>query len=329
MRTQILVLLTNLLLSSIFIPQTSQQSPELKEANDLSVSMVKLFKENKFEEAILLGKRVLEIRERLLPPGDPLILNALGNLGNLYNAKGDYKAAKKLFERLLALQEQQFGPTDVKLASTLDRLAVIHYRERSLSKTEDLYQRALALREKEFGPDHVEVANSLYTLGHFYRLSSKYEPALNAYRRSLSIYSRAKGVEVSAFERARAGMTCLAYETGKGEIFKELEAIPKLLVPGIDLPKPEDILNGKALDLPKPEYSPDARARRLEGTVVVRVEIDEQGKVLNAQDICQGPPFLNEAAIKSALKARFSPTFLYGQPVKVTGVIVYNFRFRP
>jgi TonB family protein len=329
MRTQILVLLTNLLLSSVFISQSTQQSPELKEANDLSVSLVKLFKQNKFDEAIPLAKRALEIRERLLPPSDPLVLTALGNLGDLYNAKGDYNAAKKTFERLLALQEQQFGPTNVKLASTLDRLAVLHYRDRSVSKAEDMYQRALALRESAFGPDHAEVANSLFALGHFYRLSGKYEPALNAYRRSLSIYGRAKGVELSAFERARTGMTCLAYETGKREIFKEIEAFPKQLVPGIDLPKPEDILNGKAIDLPKPEYSPDARARRLSGTVVVRVEIDERGKVLSARDICQGPPFLTEAAINSALKARFSPTLLYGQPIKVTGVIVYNFRFRP
>lgn len=325
MRTQILILLTSIL----FIPQSTQQSPELKEANDLSVSVVKLFKENKFDEAIPLAKRALEIREKLLPPSDPLVLNALGNLGDLYNAKGDYKAAKKTFERLLTLQEQQFGPTDVKLASTLDRLAVIHYREGNVSKAEDTYKRALALRESAFGPDHVEVANSLFALGHFYRLSSKYEPALNAYRRSLSIYGRAKGVELSAFERARAGMTCLAYETGKREIFKELEAIPKQLVPGIDVPKPEDILNGKALNLPKPEISQRVRDLRLSGTVVIRVEIDEEGKVLNARDICQGPPLLTEPAVKSALKARFSPTLLSGQPVKVTGVIQYNFRFLP
>ncbi|HEU4931905.1 MAG TPA: TonB family protein [Pyrinomonadaceae bacterium] len=328
MRTHIFVLLTSLLLSSL-ISQSMQQSPELKEASDLSLSVVKLFKEGKFDEAIPLAKRALEIRERLLPTGDPMVLTALGNLGNLYNAKGDYRAAKKSFDRLLALQEQQFGPTDVKLASTLDLLAVLHYRERNVSKAEETYQRALALRENAFGPDHVEVANSLFALAHLYRLSSKYEPALNAYRRSLSIYSRAKGVELAAYERARAGMTCLAYETEKKEIFNEINALPKLLVPGIDLPKPEDILNGKALDLPKPEYPPDARARRLFGTVVIRVEINEEGKVFGARDLCQGPPFLSEAAVNSAMKARFTPTLLYGQPIKVTGAIVYHFRDRP
>jgi protein TonB len=59
--------------------------------------------------------------------------------------------------------------------------------------------------------------------------------------------------------------------------------------------------------------------------VVVKVEIDEKGKVLSAKDICQGPPFLTEASIEAARNARFSPTLLNGQPIKVTGVIQYNF----
>src|ERR1044071_7314117 len=173
MRIHTFVLLTSLLFGHPFIPQLAQQSPELKEASALSLSVVKLFKQGKFDEAIPLAKRALEIRERLLPPNDPEVLTALGNLGNLYNAKGDYGSAKKSFERLLPMQEKQFGPTNVALASTLDRLAVLYYRDRSVGKAEDAYQRALALRESAFGPDHVEVAQSLFSLAHLYRLSGK------------------------------------------------------------------------------------------------------------------------------------------------------------
>jgi len=174
MRTPTFVLLTSLIFSHLFIPQLAQQSPELKEASELSLSVMKLFKEGKFDEAIPLAKRALEIRERLLPPGDPMVLTALGNLGNLYNAKRDYNAAKKTFERLLALQEQQFGPALIRNSGC-------------------------------------------------------------------------------------------------------------------------------------------------------KIEIDETGKVLSAKDICQGPPFLTEASIQAARNARFSPTLLNGQPIKVTGVIQYNF----
>jgi len=38
-----------------------------------------------------------------------------------------------------------------------------------------------------------------------------------------------------------------------------------------------------------------------------------------------GHPLLQNAAERAARSARFSPTLLGGQPVKVSGVIVYNF----
>ena len=84
------------------------------------------------------------------------------------------------------------------------------------------------------------------------------------------------------------------------------------------------VLNGKAISLPKPAYPPIARAARAAGTVVVQVLIDENGNVVSAKAV-SGHPLLQAAAIGAARQARFSPTKLSGQPVKVTGVIQYNF----
>jgi protein TonB len=84
------------------------------------------------------------------------------------------------------------------------------------------------------------------------------------------------------------------------------------------------VLNGKALSLPKPAYPAIARAARASGTVVVQVTIDENGNVISARAV-SGHPLLQAVAVASARQARFSPTKLSGQPVKVTGVITYNF----
>jgi protein TonB len=84
------------------------------------------------------------------------------------------------------------------------------------------------------------------------------------------------------------------------------------------------VLNGKAISLPKPPYPPIARAARAAGTVTVQVTIDESGKVISARAV-GGHPLLQQAAVQAAYGARFSPTQLSGQPVKVTGVITYNF----
>lgn len=84
------------------------------------------------------------------------------------------------------------------------------------------------------------------------------------------------------------------------------------------------VLNGKAISLPKPAYPPIARAAHASGTVVVQVTIDENGSVIAAHAV-SGHPLLQGAAVGAARQARFSPTKLSGQPVKVTGVIQYNF----
>jgi protein TonB len=84
------------------------------------------------------------------------------------------------------------------------------------------------------------------------------------------------------------------------------------------------VLNGKAVSLPKPAYPAAARAVRASGAVQVQVLIDEEGRVVSAS-AAGGHPLLQAAAVAAARQARFSPTLLSGQPVKVSGIITYNF----
>jgi TonB family protein len=84
------------------------------------------------------------------------------------------------------------------------------------------------------------------------------------------------------------------------------------------------VLNGKATSLPKPPYPAAAKAVRASGPVGVQVTIDEEGNVISASAV-SGHPLLRQAAEKAALGAKFSPTSLSGQLVKVTGIITYNF----
>ena len=98
--------------------------------------------------------------------------------------------------------------------------------------------------------------------------------------------------------------------------------------PKQDIPKvlnvSKEVLQGKAISLPKPTYPPLARRIRLQGTVTVQVLIDESGKVISAKAVSGHPVFLPDAT-KAAWQARFSPTQLGGQPMKVSGMITYNF----
>lgn len=84
------------------------------------------------------------------------------------------------------------------------------------------------------------------------------------------------------------------------------------------------VLNGKATSLPKPVYPAAASSVRATGTVAVQVTIDETGKVISATPV-SGHPLFSASAVQAARSSTFSPTMLSGQPVKVSGVITYNF----
>jgi hypothetical protein len=80
------------------------------------------------------------------------------------------------------------------------------------------------------------------------------------------------------------------------------------------------VLNGKAIYMPVPE-APSGEAT---GVVLVAVLVDEQGSVIEARAV-SGPQHLHAAAVNAARLARFSPTLLLGEPVRVTGTLSYNF----
>ncbi len=88
--------------------------------------------------------------------------------------------------------------------------------------------------------------------------------------------------------------------------------------------KAGDTLEREAISKPQAQYPPIAKATRASGQVKVEITIDEVGKVISAK-ILSGHPLLREAALTAARKWEFKPTTLSGKPVKVRGVLTFNF----
>lgn len=125
----------------------------------------------------------------------------------------------------------------------------------------------------------------------------------------------------------------LCNSTEEGKVKKEKEdvepevkvkATPKPAEPKINKIVSLGVINGKAISLAKPPYPAAAKLVRAGGAVNVQVLIDEKGNVVSASAV-SGHPLLRAASENAARQSKFSPTLLSNQPVKVTGVIVYNF----
>jgi TonB family protein len=303
----------------------AESSADLAEASRLSRQVVALYDQAKFDEALPLAKRALEIREKHLGSEHQLVALALKNLAGLYSAKKQYGEAARFYQRALSIYEKTLGDRDLKVADVLDNLAWSTYGVGDIGKAESYLLRALAIRDKALGPDSAGVGESLYMLGEFYLKTGNASKAADFYKRALPIKEKALGGNDKQLSAFLEKCGCALLQNGQKQEATALQmraltiqrkSIPNSVVAGI--------LQGHAIFRAEPVYPPAAKHERVSGSVVVEVTVDETGKILDARSIC-GPDLLVGAAVEAARHWLFTPTLLKGQPVKVIGTITFNF----
>ena len=82
------------------------------------------------------------------------------------------------------------------------------------------------------------------------------------------------------------------------------------------------VSGGKVSEWVAPVWPKEARG--VTGTVVVKVLLDEEGRVYEAVAL-SGPEELRPAAVEAAHKARFTPAKLSGRPVKASSTLSFKF----
>lgn len=83
-------------------------------------------------------------------------------------------------------------------------------------------------------------------------------------------------------------------------------------------------MRGELIEAPPPVYPDEVKKQKIEGTVIVAIVIGRDGNVISAK-ATDGPEALYTASVQAASRARFKPTTINGEPVKVTGAMTYNF----
>jgi TonB family protein len=130
--------------------------------------------------------------------------------------------------------------------------------------------------------------------------------------------------ELSVFVPGASEAERRRYEGIKSAVTRTMPAVVSDTNPQPPAKVAGGILNGRALNMIKPGYPAAAREAGASGKVEVRIVFDETGKVIWAKAI-SGHPQLRQAAEDAAWQTKFSPTILSGQPVKTSGILVYNF----
>ena len=306
----------------------AQQATSADEATTLTRKVVQLYNRGELDAALPLAERALDLRQRSLQANDPLVAEALSNLGSIYQSKKIYDKAEDFYKRSLTIFEATVKPNP-GIHSVLDSLSLLRYGRGDFSKSEFYALQALDSKEKMLGKEHIEVAKTLTILVKTFEARGDEKKAEPLYERVVSILEKTDTTVPETLARALASYAC-SVTINREETQKRIDDLFVKIRPGVPAKGTVrgGVLNGKAACLTKPTYPLLARENRAKGTVVVQVTIDEAGKVLSAKAV-SGAAELADVSEKAALKSRFMPTYLSGYPVSVTGVITYNFVPQP
>lgn len=220
---------------------------------------------------------------------------------------------------------QKSSAADLIEADQLDKQMTQLYKEGKFDKALVLAKRVAEIREKALGVDHPSVATSLYNVAILLLAKGKYDDAAQFLQRVIEIKEKSLGVMHPDVGKILEEYACLLWGRGKKDEAEKIEKrIGRILYADKDYTEVDDLIRGKPLSIPQPSYPDEARRARMAGTVVVRISIDETGKVVQASGRC-ADPLLVKVSEAAAFKARFKPTLVAGKPTKVVARITYNF----
>lgn len=87
-----------------------------------------------------------------------------------------------------------------------------------------------------------------------------------------------------------------------------------------------DVVAPVAVQTPAPEYTEIARRARIQGIVILEVEVDAHGRVTSTRVLKGLPMGLDEAAVKAVSDWRFQPGTRRGEPVPVVMTLTIHFK---
>lgn len=86
----------------------------------------------------------------------------------------------------------------------------------------------------------------------------------------------------------------------------------------------EEVSSKMILSKAESTYPKEAREKRIEGSVIVRVYVSEMGRVYHVSAL-SGDPLLVPAATDAVKKWTYKPFVLYGKPTKFETRVTINF----
>ncbi len=323
----------------VFITHVSvnaQTDPsEIEKYKKDNQEMSRLIRKGDLKEAKKMAAELCSVAEKVFGPGDRETGIAYKNAGEISRGKEDYSDAYEYLSRAIDIFQKgdKNGSNADMIAKSASSLGFVLAKQGKEDQAGEMYKLAIAKAVVAFGEDSAELIQIRREYVLFKVLIKDYEGADKQFAELYTATAKVFPDQEDLLTRIDDDYICtvgLNTSFGLGsddsEFFAAKKAIRSKDIADEGKTVETGVVNGKALSLARPEMNP-GMASRLTGRaeVVVRIVIGKEGNVNRAWAIC-GPGFLHGSSVDAARRSRFRPTLLNGEPVEVSGVIVYNYR---
>ena len=168
----------------------------------------------KYDEAIRLSERALQLAQTPSRPDDPYVGDLLFRLAELKRVMGDYVTAERLFERAVAVDQKALGREHPQTALALRGLGSLYLAKGDYAKAEPLLQESLEISERTLGSEHPTIALCL-------RLLANLHGYLEDLERARTYLERALAIAEKGFEPDDVSLIAVAHDLG--DIYRVME----------------------------------------------------------------------------------------------------------
>jgi len=106
------------------------------EWSTLNDEVMSLYRQGRYDRAVVVAKKALQIAEQTVGPNHPSMATSLNNLATLYYSQGQYAQAEPLYKRSLAIDEKALGPNHPNVATDLNNLAALYKTQGQCAPTQ-------------------------------------------------------------------------------------------------------------------------------------------------------------------------------------------------
>jgi tetratricopeptide (TPR) repeat protein len=140
-----------------------------------------------YDKALEYYLKCLDIRLKTLGAEHPSVAISYGDIGRIWDSKGEYDKALEYYEKSLDFKLKTIGENHPNVLNSYNYVGIIWKSKGNYDKALEYFKKSLEISLKTIGENHYKVSLSYNNIGVIWKSKGNYDKALEYFKKSLEI----------------------------------------------------------------------------------------------------------------------------------------------